>query len=374
MEFRIGAQIPQTLKTDICSQINEDIENVLRCPSCHARTLSYDGKQSDISCRNCAASYVADLTNGWCSLIAKDEESAVKDNIRSWWGDLYNQLYAENDANLTAEIYFEQIAHLEDFFHASDHLAVHEMPLKDLNGQKVLEIGSGAGAHSALFKKHGADIISVDITPERVISTALKLKLVSGGKGRAYQADGENLPFCDEQFDIVYSNGVLHHSEDTEKCIAEVLRVLKPGGLAVLMLYSRHSANVWFNIFPRGVLTRTFFKYPSAEWMGLVTEGKPKHGAVKNPITRVYSERELEGLLRDFDNISLRKAGWEWDQVAIPRLTQTRRWVMRALGFKLHPGGIPVAGVPRMPPMKIERWLSRHIGFNWDIRARKPLP
>jgi ubiquinone/menaquinone biosynthesis C-methylase UbiE len=353
-------------------QIHDDAEHLLRCPACHATELSYGGDAGDVVCAACQAVYTGDADGGWCSLIVEDDNSEVKQNIRAWWGDLYRQLYADNDAALTPELYARQLEQLEDFFNVSDHLAVTEMPLKDLQGKKVLEIGSGSGAHSALFKKHGAEIVSVDLTPERVVSTALKFSLVEGGKGRAYQADGENLPFRDGQFDIVYSNGVLHHSENTDKCISEVFRVLKPGGLAVLMLYSRHSANVWFNIFPRGVIGGAIFRHPQAEWMGLVTEGKPSYGIVKNPVTRVYSAAEIQNLLYDFEILGMRKVGWEWDQFAIPRLTQFRRAVMKALGFPTHDGGIPVAGVPRMPPSRFERWLSRYIGFGWDIKARKP--
>ena len=92
------------------------------------------------------------------------------------------------------------------------------------------------------FRKYGADIVAVDLTPERVLSTAKKLSLVANGQGIVYQADAEHLPFRESSFDIVYSNGVLHHSENTEKCLDEVYRVLRPGGQAVIMLYARHSA------------------------------------------------------------------------------------------------------------------------------------
>ncbi len=350
----------------------EDAASLIRCPSCHQPGLALEQVAEEFHCPACHATFAANLEKQWAQLVDGGDNNQLKDNIQAWWGDLYKQLYSENDARLTHEKYDRQLVDLEDFFRISEHLAVNEMPLTELAGKRILEIGSGAGAHSALFNKYGADVVSVDLTPERVVSTALKHSLVKGGRGRAYQADAENLPFCDEQFDIVYSNGVLHHSENTETCLSEVYRVLKPGGLVVLMLYSRHSANVWFNIFPRGVLTGSIFRYPQAEWMGLVTEGKPKFGNVKNPITRVYSASQLRLLLGAFEIESMRKMGWEWDQVSIPRLTQFRRILMQALGFKLHPGGIPVAGVPRMPPCGFERWLSRHIGFCWDIRARKP--
>ena len=54
-------------------------------------------------------------------------------------------------------------------------------------------------------------------------------------------ADAENLPFDADTFDVFYSNGVLHHTPDTERTIAEAHRVLKPGGTAKVMLYYRNS-------------------------------------------------------------------------------------------------------------------------------------
>jgi len=352
--------------------LSSDIENILQCPSCGSPELSAKASDEQVDCKSCGAVFPVHAEGGWCSFLPQESDTDVKANIQAWWGDLYKQLYAENDAKLSAPEYLRQLDHLEDFFEITDHLAVNEMPIRELSGQKVLEIGSGSGSNSALFKKHGADIISVDITPGRVMSTALKFRLVPGGAGRAYQADAERLPFRDNSFDIVYSNGVLHHSEDTAQCISEVRRILKPGGLAVLMLYSRHSANFYLNILPRGLGMGYFFKHPLAEWVGLVTEGKPKHDNVRNPITRVYSQKGIRDLLSGFKILNMRKAGYEFDQMAIPRLTQIRRAVMKALGFSLHDGGIPVVGIPRMPPTKLERWLSRHIGFNWDIKARKP--
>src|SRR2546429_675657 len=74
-----------------------------------------------------------------------------------------------------------------------------------------------------------------------------KLKLVRQGSGCTIQGDAENLPFADDVFDIVYSFGVLHHTENTEQAIDEVHRVLKPGGQAAVMLYAKSSYFYIFN-------------------------------------------------------------------------------------------------------------------------------
>jgi ubiquinone/menaquinone biosynthesis C-methylase UbiE len=72
-------------------------------------------------------------------------------------------------------------------------------------------------------------------------------------------SDGERLPFRTESFDVVYSNGVLHHTPDTAGAIREVHRVLRPGGTAKVMLYHRNSLNYWIEIvLRRGLLGLSF--------------------------------------------------------------------------------------------------------------------
>jgi ubiquinone/menaquinone biosynthesis C-methylase UbiE len=296
-----------------------------------------------------------------------------KTEVQEFWGDLYSQLYSENDRELTPEKLERQVEELEDLFRRREQPCVVEMPLEDLRGLKVLEIGSGGGGHSCIFKRHGADIVAADITAPRVVSTALKFRLLKGGPASAIQADAEGLPFPDNHFDIIYSNGVIHHSPDTERCVEEIYRVLKPGGMAVVMLYSRISAVFMFNIFPRGILTGEIFRWPEAQWVGRLTEGKPKFGTTRNPITRVYTGRAMRSLFENFQVLGLRKWSFQFDNFCIPRLTQIRRWVLTRLGFAAHPGGIIVYGSPYVPETLIERFFGRFLGFCWVIKAFKPL-
>ncbi|MBI2240181.1 MAG: class I SAM-dependent methyltransferase [Magnetospirillum gryphiswaldense] len=304
-------------------------------------------------------------------LVKPELPSKIKGDIQKWWGDLWQQLYAANDAVVTPENYARQLRDLEDMFRGMEHMPGREMALDSLEGKQVLEIGSGAGGHSALFKSYGANMTSVDLTWQRARSTGQKLALVQQGSGVAYQADAENLPFRDNSFDIVYSNGVLHHSENTDRCLDEVLRVLKPGGRAVIMLYARHSAVYWCNIVPRAVVSGDIFRYPEAEWSGRATEGKPQFGTTKNPVTRIYSYQELQTAFAKYTDLKARKFSFEFDNFAIPRLTQFRYALLKALGCKTHPGGIPVYGFEKMLPRKWELFLGRYIGFGWAITARK---
>ncbi|HJO72051.1 MAG TPA: class I SAM-dependent methyltransferase [Rhodospirillales bacterium] len=347
-----------------------DPGDLLRCPQCFAANLAVaaDGR---LCCGACSAAFAGDAETGAYSLIADASLGTIKDDIQKWWGDLYRQRYAGHEDGLDAASLGRRLDKLEDLFRRRRHLAAVEMPLDDLTGATVLEIGSGAGAHAALFARHGASVVAIDITPERVAATARKLALVPESRGRAYHADAENLPFRDAAFDVVYSNGVLHHSEDTERCINEVQRVLKPGGRAVIMLYARHSAAFWLNIVPRALITGELFRWPEAQWIGRLTEGKPAFGTTRNPITRVYSRRAIAKLFGAFTVSRLRKSSFQFDNMAIPRLTQMRMAALGILGHRAHPGGTLVYGAPFMAETPLELWLGKFIGFSWNIVAEK---
>ncbi len=293
-----------------------------------------------------------------------------KTEIQAFWSSLYDSLYENVDRSLSRERLMSALDDLEEMFRLRQHLATVEMPLADLCGRKVLEIGSGAGGHSALFAKHGALMTSVDLTFARCRSTAAKFALMADEAAgcAALQGDAENLPFGDNTFDIVYSNGVLHHTTDTEKAIAEVRRVLKPGGRAVIMLYCKSSWHYWINMFLCvGVLKGRAFRDPN--WLGKATEWAGRNAqTVENPITRCYTASDVRRLFRDFGGLTLRKGDFFF--YLVPRLGRLyRRWQVRRYGT--HPGGILVYGEPWPVQSPLELRLGRLIGFSWWITARK---
>jgi len=117
----------------------------------------------------------------------------------------------------------------------------------DARGKRVLEIGCGNGADAVMFAKHGAAYVGVDLTDTAVDATRRHLAC-EGLEGRCGLANVEHLCYAKESFDIVYSFGALHHTSSPEKAVHEVWRVLKPGGVALIMLYHRHSLNYYIGI------------------------------------------------------------------------------------------------------------------------------
>lgn len=100
----------------------------------------------------------------------------------------------------------------------------------------LLEVGVGAGTDFVNWVRHGARATGIDLTPRGVELTHERLAL-EGLHADVHVADAERLPFADGTFDIVYSYGVLHHSPDTARAVAELRRVLRPGGRALVMVY-----------------------------------------------------------------------------------------------------------------------------------------
>jgi len=198
-------------------------------------------------------------------------------------------------------------------------------------GLKVLEIGCGIGTDGAQFAKAGADYTGIDLT-EAAIDLARRRFVLAELKGDFCVSDAERLDFPDDSFDLVYSHGVLHHTPDIEAAVAEIHRVLKPGGRAVVMLYHRGSYNYRVGI---RVLRRAGAGLLKSEsgirivnrLTGEPVESLREHAAsmknangnvsaaellnqstdgAGNPLARVYSRREARELFKQFRKVELR--------------------------------------------------------------------
>lgn len=344
----------------------------LRCPTClNTKLIISESNKKHIQCTQCYSTYELLSPNSLNLISTKNTISSKKQEIQAFWGDLYQQWYSNLDKELNKDVLKQNLIDMEDLFYKRKLLPVTELRPEKIKNQNFLEIGCGGGGHSSYFKKMGANITSVDLTPERVISTAKKFSLIEPtDKGLVCVADAENLPFKNDSFDIVYSNGVLHHSENTGKCFEEVYRVLKPSGTAVIMLYSRHSAQFWGNLFIKAIVTGEMFRFREPEWLGRLSEGKPKFGTTKNPLTRVYSAEEIKQTLKNFEIISMRKNGFLFSQ--LPLIAPFRTYIMHKILKKpFSEGGTILYGAPFIPESKLETFLAPYIGWSWNIVARK---
>ena len=104
--------------------------------------------------------------------------------------------------------------------------------LLDVAGTRVLEYGCGAGSRAFLLARRGAEVIGVDIS-EVAIRLAREEAEARGVDGvRFEEMNAHQLTFPDDSFDLVCGSAILHHL-DLDAALAEIARVLRPGGRAV---------------------------------------------------------------------------------------------------------------------------------------------
>jgi ubiquinone/menaquinone biosynthesis C-methylase UbiE len=162
-------------------------------------------------------------------------------------------------------------------------------------GKQVLEIGVGLGADHLRFAQAGAQLTGIDLTARAVAHTRRRLALF-GCDSLLSTGDAENLQFPSESFDCVYSWGVLHHSPNTPKAISEVQRVLRPGGVAKVMIYHKWSL-VGYMLWIRYALLRL------RPWTTLA-EVYARY--LESPGTKAYSPDEARRMFAAFSCVKIR--------------------------------------------------------------------
>ena len=166
-----------------------------------------------------------------------------------------------------------------------------------------------------------------------MVLTISRLK-IQGLSAEVQKPDAENLPFDDQSFDVVVSFGVLHHTPDTEKALAEIFRVLKPGGRIMLMLYHRNS-------FAYQLLFR-IKSLIQPEWRGKYSDDQVNAvDGAENPLGKVYSKNQVSKMLGQFNNHEYKSATMFFNREGII-------------------------------PSPIRKYMETHWGWHLFIKANKP--
>lgn len=110
-------------------------------------------------------------------------------------------------------------------------------------GMRILDAGCGSGRNLVYFLRHGYDIAAIDEDPQAVAAvTALAATLAPTIPASRFRVEPvEACSFPDADFDVVLSSAVLHFARDEaqfDRMVAEMWRVLRPGGLLFCRLAS----------------------------------------------------------------------------------------------------------------------------------------
>jgi SAM-dependent methyltransferase len=196
---------------------------------------------------------------------------------------------------------------------------------QDCKDLRVLEIGVGLGADHEQFARAGARLSGIDLTPRAIDLTSLRFEQL-GLHSDLRIGDAENLPFEEGSFDVVYSWGVIHHSPNTETAIAEIRRVLRPGGEARIMIYSKWSL-IGLMLWGRYALLR----------------GRPFRSLrdvyadhLESPGTKAYSVREARKMFASWSSCEIRTVLTHGDLLE-GEAGQRHRGVMLDIARKIWP-------------------------------------
>ena len=214
---------------------------------------------------------------------------ATKQEVRDFW----------NEASCGEALYLESTSREGYRAHSAERYRLEPFipPFAGFDGARgksVLEIGVGLGADHQRFAEGGAILSGIDLTDRAVAHTRRRLELF-GLSSAVAVGDAEALRFADRSFDLVYSWGVLHHSPDTPKAIAEVHRVLRPGGEARIMIYHKWSM-VGLMLWLRYALLAG---RPWRSLRGVYAEH------LESPGTKAYSRAEARRLFAAFSNVRI---------------------------------------------------------------------
>jgi len=168
---------------------------------------------------------------------------------------------------------------------------------------KLLDAGCGIGFFTRYYARKKFDVTAVDLTSNAVEITKKSLSIF-GLTADVSEASIEKLPFAENTFDLVVSNGVIHHTENPPRAVDEIYRVLKPGGKASLCIYYKNPLlrePLWSFVkillpfaFQRKVGRENALKINTPEELAKVYDGN------NTPIAFLYSKEEANKLFSKF--------------------------------------------------------------------------
>ena len=191
-----------------------------------------------------------------------------------------------------------------------------------LERARVLEHGCGIGTFSAqIGSRYGAQIEAFDIEPERV-------QVAREHTPHALVAAAEHLPYRSNWFDVVLSQDVLEHVADDRVSAAEIVRVLKPGGRAIILVPNR-----WYPFETHGHYWRGQYHFGNTPLINYLPDSLRNRLA---PHVRAYTVRSLRALFADLPvrTVNHHRIFGGYDNI-IARFGTPGRW-MRTILQKLE--------------------------------------
>ena len=193
-----------------------DLLRVLRCTACQS-TLTPNAKTGHLVCDRCGT--VVPVVAGIPRFVRVPEDATAR-RTQASFGYEWTHF---NDWRQSGETNFN------DYFVGVD--------LPALSGQVVLDAGCGMGRHARQVAPFAGRVVAIDFS-RAIDQAALNVSDLSNVD--CVQADLLALPVANAAFDFVYSLGVLHHLDETERALKGLVGKLRSGGRLRVYLYWKH--------------------------------------------------------------------------------------------------------------------------------------
>ena len=204
-------------------------------------------------------------------MIATDQNNLIADITAYWDHHIHDLAIVTNPVGTPG--FFRE---LDEYRYDKLNYLPRLVDFASYRGKKLLEIGCGAGIDLVRFARAGAIVTGVDLSTTS-IGLARQNFAQNGLDADLQIMNGEALEFAGNTFDVVYAHGVLQYTADANRMIAEIHRVLKPGGQAFMMVYNRHG---WLNFMSK--LTNVQLEHEDA------------------PVLKMFTMAEFQEMLKPF--------------------------------------------------------------------------
>jgi len=217
--------------------------------------------------------------------------------------------------------------------------------------RRVLDLGCGPGFWTIELATRGCDeLVAADLTPAALELCRTRCQL-SGVRAEFSEQNAEALTFEDQSFSHVNCQGVIHHTPQTEKCVAEIARVLEPGGSASISVYYRNMALRTWPVW-RG-LGRILHK------VGARMEGRGRED--------IFAENNPDEIVRLYDGAE-NPIGKSYTRQGFRDLVEPHLEIER-----IYFHFFPARSLPMKIPKFLHRILDRKLPFMIYGQLRKPV-
>jgi len=264
------------------------------------------------------------------------------DEVKSYWDNRPCNVRHSKETPGT-ELFYNQVEAKKYF--VEPHIPVFA-DFGKWNGKKVLEIGCGLGTETINFARSGAEVTVIELSTGSLDLAKMRAKIFGlQDKIKFFQGNAEELStFINfEQFDLIWSFGVIHHSPNPEKIIQQIRSFMSPQTELRIMLYYKYSWKVFWILIKYG--RGKFWKLK--ELVAQYSEAQ-----LGCPVTHVYSKSDVKKLLKGFKikEISIEHI-FSWKFPEYKDNIYKKVWYFRWL------------------PKKVFDWLEKRFGWHLCIRA-----